>query len=55
MIPDNFGKQRVDGWVCYPKRKKCASGCAGDGAEDSETKVQRMRIDAEVLLQYKQM
>jgi hypothetical protein len=32
LIPDNFGKQRVDGWVCYPKHSNCASGCAGADA-----------------------
>lgn len=55
LIPDNFGKQRVDGWVCYPKHNNCVSGCAVDAAEDVETKVEQMRIDADVLLQYKQM
>ena len=54
LIPDNFGKQRVDGWVCYPKHNTCASG-AGADAEDTETKVERMRIDAEVLCQHKPM
>ena len=55
LIPDNFGKQRVDGWVCYPKHSNCASGCAGADAEDAEAKVERMRIDAEVLYPLKQL
>ena len=55
LIPEYFGKQRVDGWVCYAPHtiNKVSDGTAVCLASDVETKLEQKRIEAEFLCPYK--
>ena len=57
LIPEYFGKQRVDGWVCYPSHNAgaCTAGHGHTAAGAIDTKLEQMRIEAEVLCPYKQL
>ena len=55
MIPEYFGKQRVDGWVCYAPHTVAtvSNSAAACLSLDVETKLEEKRVEAEFLCPYR--